>query len=333
MSIADLFSELKEKPSSHTFTVTPVPDRYDAYLGMDVDGRPCLFVRAEKMSREPPMRTAHVSLHLSLEYDLAISDSSLSRELFHSLRCETSERVEVDTFLVLVEAFLARNKNQPLVADTLASFFRSMVRLFSVGPARDLESERQGLWGELFVMSQVRGFEFWAPFWHSETTRRFDFSALGRRVEVKTTTAAERIHHFSHRQIYALEGEEIMVASLLLREEDTGLSLRELIDDARVALQDTPSYLKLERAVRRAGMEGDSENGPVFDATEASKELAWFRSTDAPHFRVPEPPGVSETRYKVNLSTAPRFDLQELERWLDSWSVTTLELVGSRREW
>ena len=94
MSISALFSELKEKPSGHTFTAISVPDRYDAYLGMDVDGRPCLFVRAEKISREPPMRTAHVSLHLSMEYDLAISDSSLNRELFHSLRCETVEEVE-----------------------------------------------------------------------------------------------------------------------------------------------------------------------------------------------------------------------------------------------
>ncbi len=333
MSISELFNELKEKPSSHAFTVTPMPERYDAYLGIDVDGRPCLFVRTEKMSREPPMRTAHVSLQLSQEYDLAISDSSLSRELFHSLRCETSEKVEVDTFLVLVEAFLARNKNQPLVADTLTSFFRSMVRLFSVGPARDLESERQGLWGELFVMSQVRGFEFWAPFWHSETTRRFDFSALGRRVEVKTTTGAERIHHFSHRQIYALEGEEIVIASLLLREEDAGLSLRDLINECRTLLQRSPFYLKLEKAVRQAGMEASSEIGPIFDAKEAEKNLAWFKSTDAPHFRVPEPVGVSETRYKVNLSTAPRLDSKELEDWLDSWALASLAVAGSRSEW
>lgn len=333
MSIADLFNELRDNPSGHAFTVTPVPERYGVYLGIDVDRCPCLFVRAQERSREPPIRTAHVSLQLSLEYDLAIDDSSPKRELFHSLRCKTSERAEVDTFLVLVEAFLARNKGQAIVADALTVFFRSMVRLFSIGPAKDLENERQGLWGELFVMSRVRGFEFWAPFWHSETTRRFDFSALRRRVEVKTTTGVERIHHFSHRQIYALEGEEIVIASLLLREEDVGLSLRDLIDECRTLLQESPFYLKLERAVRRAGMEASSEIGPIFDANEVERTLAWFWSTEAPHFRVPEPPGVSETRYKVDLSTAPRFDLQELERWLDSWTPASLEIVGSRREW
>jgi hypothetical protein len=292
-----------------------------------------LFVRADERSSEPPLRTAQVSLQLSREYTLATGGGSPNRELFHSLCCEASERPEVDTFLILIDAFLARHEGQSVVADTLTSFFRSLVRLFAVSPARDVEAERQGLWGELFVMSCVRGFRFWAPFWHTEPTRRFDFSAPGRRVEVKTTIGVERIHHFSHRQIYALEGEEIVIASLLLREEDGGLSLRELIDGCRLALQDTPFYLKLEKAVRRADMEASSETGPVFDATEATKALAWFRSTDAPHFRMPEPPGVSETRYKVDLSTAPRLDLWELEGWLDSWSATPFELASSRREW
>jgi hypothetical protein len=279
------------------------------------------------------MRTAHVSLQLGLEYDLATGDSTSNRGLFHSLRCETTEKAEVDTFLVLIEALLVHNKDQLLTSETMASFFRSMVRLFSVGPAKDLESDRQGLWGELFVMRQVRGFEFWAPFWHSETTRRFDFSALGRRVEVKTSTATERVHHFSHRQIYASEGEEIFIASMLLREEGAGLSLRNLIDECRTSLRNSPFYLKLEKAVRHAGMEASSEIGPIFDANEAETELAWFKATDAPHFRVPEPTGVSETRYKVDLSTAPRLDSEELEDWLNSWSLASLTASGSRSEW
>lgn len=333
MKIIDIFREVRNNPSGHTFTVAPVPQCHGVFLGVDTVGRPCLFVSAGERSIEPPLRTAHVLLHLSTEYSLAIGSGWPNLGLFHSLCCETSDKPEVDTFLILVEAFLARHEGQPIAADTLTSFFRSMVRLFAVGMAQDVEAERQGLWGELFVMTRVRGFRFWAPFWHSEATRRFDFSASGRRVEVKTTVGVERIHHFSHRQVYAVEGEEIMIASLLLRKEDAGLSLRELVYDARTALQDTPFYLKLERAVRRAGMEEDSETGPIFDAIEASRELAWFRSTEAPHFRVPEPPGVSETRYKVDLSTAPRLDPWELEEWLNLWSAVPPELVDSRREW
>jgi hypothetical protein len=333
VSVADIFYEVRKNPSGHAFTVAPVLHREGIFVGADADGRPCLFVRADKTLSEPPLRTTHISLQLSREYTLAIGGGSPNRELFHSLCCESSGSPDVDTFLVLIDAFLARHEGQSVVADTLSSFFRSLVRLFAVTPVRDLEAERQGLWGELFMMSCVQGFRFWAPFWHTEPTRRFDFSAPGRRVEVKTTMGTERIHHFSHHQIYSHEEEEIVIASLLLKEEEEGQSLRQLIDGCRLALQDTPFYLRLEKAIRQAGMEASSETGPIFDANEAERNLAWFKSTDAPHFRVPEPAGVSETRYKVDLSTAPRLDSGELEDWLNSWFQASLSVTGSRSEW
>lgn len=333
MTVAERYQYLKENPSGHMFTVTLVPGWEDVYIGVDTAGHPCLFVRANDVCHEPSLRTAHVSLRFSQQYHLAEREGPVNRGLFNSLHCESILSPDVDTFLVLIEAFLARHEGQPVVGDSLTTFFRSMLRLFTVNPAKDLEHERLGLWGELFIMSRVRGFQFWASFWHSETTRRFDFSTPNHRVEVKTTLGTERIHHFSHRQIYAQEGEEILIASLLVRKEDSGLSLRNLIDECREVLLGSPHSLKLERAVRSAGMEDPSEIGPVFDPAEAERSLAWFRSTDAPHFRMPEPPGVSETRYKVDLSMAPRIELEEVDVWLDSWvAESPLEPVGSRPE-
>ena len=129
------------------------------------------------------------------------------------------------------------------------------------------------------------------------------------------------MHHFAHRQIYALEGEEIFIASLLLRKEEAGLDLRTLIREAREALQATVHLFKLERAVRQSGMEAMDDPGPAYDEVEAGKGLAWFRATDAPHFTMPEPPGVSQTQYRVDLSTAPRVAEANLETWIDDWKV------------
>ena len=199
-----------------------------------------------------------------------------------------------------------------------------MVRLFAVSPANDLLSERRGLWGELFMMSRVRGFQFWAPFWHGEVIRRFDFSHGRNRLEVKLTTRSERIHYFTHRQIYSSGSEDIFIASIVAGEDDSGLSLRRLILDSRSALVGTPDYIKLEKAVRHAGMQDSAETGPVIDATEAEVSLAWFRSIHVPHFRVPEPQGVSETRYKVDLSTAPQITEAETDEWLDTWCLEPL---------
>ena len=77
-------------------------------------------------------------------------------------------------------------------------------------------------------------------------------------------------------------------------------------------------------------MESSTEPGPVIGAAEAEESLAWFRSRDVPHFRVPEPPGVTETRYRVDLSTAPRLTTVELDEWLRLWSLELLPIVVSR---
>ena len=274
MSLAALLSKLRDRPSGHAFTVAPVPGNQGVLLGVDMTDHPVLFVLAEAGAVEPPLRTNNVSLHIGQSYSLASMDDFPRTELLHSLRCETSDSPDVETFLLLAEAFLARQEAVGVDRHTLTSFFRSMVRLFEVTPAKDLQGERHGLWGELFMMSRVGGFRFWAPFWHSEVTRRFDFSCGRNRVEVKITTRPERMHHFSHRQIYAIEGEEIVVASIVASEDDSGLSLRQLIEDCRSALLGTPDYLKLEKAVRQAGMESSTESGPAIDVVEAEEGLA-----------------------------------------------------------
>ena len=330
MTVAGLYQQVRESQLDCEFTVAEVPAHEGIYIGADREGQPCLFVRAYEQSAQPALRTDHVFLQLSQEYELDTVDGSRVRQILHLLRCESSRSEDYETFLVLIGAFLRMYEGGTPTAENLTSFFHSLVRLFQVSPAGDRTREREGLWGELFVMSRARGFRFWAPFWHSEATRRFDFSSRDpdRRVEVKTTLGTQRIHHFSHRQIYAVGSEEILIGSILVREEDAGLSLRDLIQECRDVLAGTPHFFKLERAVRRAGMEDANETGPIFDGTEAEHNLAWFRSTDAPHFHMTEPSGVSGTRYMVDLVAAPRLSPDELEEWLDSGFLHQEELLA-----
>lgn len=318
-----LYDQLRKDVSPHRFTATPLVSLPNAYLAIDSAGRPALFRRASGPSPEAPLRTAQVSLRLGMPFTITPRSTHSITGLFDCLSCETSERGAIETFLVLVDAYLA-NHSASNVDTSLSTFFRSIVRLFAVPPSRDLAAERQGLWGELFMMRSVNGYEFWATYWHTEPTRKFDFSAAGRRVEVKTTSNGPRIHHFSHRQVYALAGEEIVIASLIVNADDAGLTLRELIDECRHAIAATPEFIRLERAVRRAGMDDPSESGPSFDERAASIALAWFGSADAPHFRVAEPPGVSDTRYRVDLSTAPQMDPDNVSTWLQLWEPVQL---------
>ena len=308
--------------SGHAYTVVPIQGIDNVFLGSDDAGHPSLFVTATALSSDPPLRTTQISLQLGQEYNVSLSGEGIKKQLLHAMRCESSDKGDVESFLALVEGFIARFQGEQIDGEKLSVFFRSLVKLFSVTQARDLQTARQGLWGELFIMRSILGFHFWVAFWHSEVTRLFDFSDDDKRVEVKTALGQQRIHHFSHRQIYAIGGEDIVIASVLVREEDAGLSLRNLIEECREALLGTNEFLKLERAVRQAGMESSDVIGPIFDAVQAEASICFYKSTDTPHFRMPEPPGVTDTKYRVDLSTAPALSREGFLQWLYTWGLS-----------
>lgn len=319
MNLINLFRRLTEESHSNSYAVVPLEDMRDAYLGVSSSGLPSLFVKSmENLSHKPSVRTSHVSLRLGNDFMVTRSGSTTEIERFDSIMCESNNGDDIQVFLAIIEGLLLHCGKSTLDRNSLISFFRSTSYLFSARPARDIKAQRQGLWGELFFMQSTRGFKFWIPSWHSETSRKFDFSIGKKRVEVKTGVGTERSHIFSHRQVFPYEGEEILIASILLREEDAGLSLRDLINLALGEVNKDDGYVKLMEAIRHSSMEDPEENGPSYDEIEAGRSMSWYRSTDIPHFGSAEPAGVSQTRYKIDLTAAPVLTKKNVDLFLDS---------------
>ncbi|BAS26331.1 PD-(D/E)XK motif protein [Limnochorda pilosa] len=327
MTLVDLLRALVQRPTDHTYTIARIPCESEAYLGVDASGRPALFVPARGTHFRPALRTRSVALELSRDYrviELGQEDGNARTVTLHALSCVTTDTKETDTFLHVLDGFLAEyGTRSDIDADLLTDFLGTLVSLFATTPGNDLAAERQGLWGELFVMHRVRGFQFWAPFWHKHSTDRFDFKEPRGRccVEIKTGLGPRRVHRFSHHQLFPTSGEQIAIASVLVQEDPNGLTLARLICDARQSLRGTEAYITLERAVRRAGMDSPGERGPAYDVDAASTDLAWYWASEAPRFEMAEPPGVSGTQYRVDLDLAHRIDQTDLDAWLDTWSM------------
>lgn len=291
-----------------------------SYIALDRQERPALFVPAEGHAPGPSQRAACLSLRIGLGCKLYLGEQESVSGEFNVLQCDSHDPATVDTFVLLLDALLGRLRSGRMPADYLTTFFRTLARLFGVKPAPDPARERQGLWGELLVMRLLGGASAWAPFWHADPYKRFDFSAAHRRIEVKTTAGDARAHSFSHRQLLTTGGEQVAIASLLLHEDPGGLSLRTMIEEGRGELLGDPAQLvKLETAARSARISDRGEEGPSFDESHARNGLAWFWAREAPMFPQPEPPGVSDARYKVDLSATPRIAGPELASWLDGW--------------
>ncbi len=317
MVVQQLLDQTRLNPSGHAFTAVPLPIA-GAYIATDLEGRPVLFVEANGALGIASMRTRCLELLITRPFTLS---PGTSPALFHALRCDASDPSEIAAFVSLLEAFVAVPRVN-ISGDELVAFFRAMGRLFATVPSRDVKSAREGLWGELFLMRQTRGYVWWLPYWHTEPNRPFDFTAGEKRVEVKTALGSDRIHHFAHRQIFAASSESILIASLLVREDDNGLSLKTLISECRGATPRLDDIIKLEKALRQCDMLLGAEEGPSYNEAAANQSIGWYWASQAPHFESPEPAGVSDTRYRVDLSTAPNVDSGILGQWLSTWSVS-----------
>jgi len=317
MTLRNSLESLRDSPKSHTFNVVEVPEREGIFVGVDSSNRPCIFVKSIDINQSPSIRTAKLQVEFHSEYHLYAANQETIGN-FHSIKCLSTDEEDIKVFNTVLDSIIADSRNQ-LTAYSLASVFYSLVNLFQVGASPDLGQAREGLWGELFFMKNFGGFSKWAFSWHSEPSRLFDFSVESKRVEVKSTLRSERIHDFSHNQLFSLASEDITIISLLLREDDSGLSLQALVQDAIAALKGTQYFIKLERAIIRAGMTDFNEIGPRYNDLEAKRNLAFIKAENVPKFMSREPEGVSGTHYKSDLTPAQKMSEEEIARLLASW--------------
>ena len=320
MTIHDLFEEIKASGLEHHYRVAPVPDISDAYIGSDGEGKPCIFIKCIGETRTPSLQTARLSLDISREFTLFMPDGTQRADRYNTIFCLSNSPDDIETFLTVIGSFLEQSVNERIITGEVTAFFSALLRLFSIKPDENTETRRQGLWGELYFMRQNGGYEFWAPYWHTETSRLFDFSLGKKRIEIKTTIGPNRIHNVSHKQVFSASGEEIYIASMLLAGDDSGVSLRSLITECRDALRETPHYMKLEKAIRHAGMYSQDE-GPKYNDQDAAISLRFFDVVTVPRFTASEPDGVSGTHYRIDLTSTPTIDSERLVTWIHSWST------------
>lgn len=305
--------------SDHAYTAMPIGP-LPAFLGVDPDGRAALLVPAKNFGRLHSVETDYLTLSLFTPVNVTGLSQVAGQETFHLLVCKQAAKGLRDPFEALAVGLAEVLTTSDDADEKLIYAFASLCDLFRTKPAREVQRQRVGLWGELFLMREVGGHELLSQFWHTEPTRKFDFSCGSLRLEVKCTTGEDRVHVFSHQQLQEQDRTEVLVASLVLRYEDSGLTLAELINEAREALaHDFSSRTKLERAVRVANMWDTDGTGPAFDEDHARQQLRFYHASKLPRFPMAEPEGVSGTTYRVTLSGAVPMPCGEVPQWLARW--------------
>ena len=307
--LADVFEKLplptsnRDQPCFSSFLLEAGPHR----LGKDTDGRPVLLVATASggaRSRPAPIELEHVRVQHDVRCLLWHSPAWSEEATFTLIHCQAGDRTLRDYFLGVVEGVLPLLGSSPSegrvheVIDALAELFRSLMM-----PAR---KSVQGLWAELFLIAEAADACALVAAWHVIPGEVYDFSASSQRLEVKSASGEERNHYFTLEQLHPPAGTRVLVASLFVKRAGGGQSLAELLDRVRPRVTGDPNlFLQVDRVVAASlGQSWRNALDDRFDCERAQESLHFYDAQSIPRIGQNLPPGVSDVRFKSDLTKA-----------------------------
>lgn len=231
------------------------------------------------------------------------------------LTCISKDESEVRTFIRLCYSFANYINTNDI--NSMRVLFNSLSKLFS-NEQKASEVVLQGLYAELYVLKHFFENEVdISEFWQKKEKMKFDFSIdPKKRIEVKSTTGENRIHHFLHEQLLT-ELYDIKVISVLLRRDDVGLSLYGLVDEIRTIFINKFDLINnIENLIKN--IPTDSLKKICYDEIYTKNNLKIIDGINIPRFNETVPLGVSRANYDSDLNNIDSMDIREFINWIRS---------------
>lgn len=250
----------------------------------------------------------HIKVQFDLEVQIKTNDQT-KIERVSIIECKSSTAWLLNAFLDFTSmVLLGLDANRPV---EINKFIQNLINLFR-SLAQVSNKSVQGLWGELFVIAQSKDPTISVLSWHSTPNDRYDFAKSAERIEVKTTTGVRR-HSFAHEQISVHSGLQVFIASLILTQDEQGVSCADLVEDILPRLTNSESRQSLiSKSVRTLGVDWRLQNSQKFNAESAKIALKWYDVADIPKILNPLPPNIYALKYQCDLQTTVELSLNEL---------------------
>ena len=281
-----------------------VPDQ-DCYLvGKDAAGKACLLVETTDLGRRkpPPIRLESIDAQFEFACQITEPRGEIRQGSFTVVRCRSNDIETIRYFLSVCEIIIRHLGGAPSRA-ALAAAVRRIASIFqniNRPPIRSLN----GLFGELFVISQSRSPTRAVAAWRNDENSRFDFSAGDVRIEVKACAGRVRSHTFSYDQCNPPPNTQAVVASLMVERIPGGISIEGLIASIEARISGSEDLvLKLhEKIASTLGADLTQSLRVTFDPRLSESSLQWFDLREIPAVRGTLPTRVSNVHFVVNLS-------------------------------
>jgi putative PD-(D/E)XK family protein DUF4420 len=291
------------------FTAAPIPGSEPHRLGVAPNGNPALLLVAAP-GRVPAKRLPTIELeHLTVQHDVLcriIAENEVTTEApFTVIQCTSGDATLRRQFLGISSSLLLTLGPAP----TAVNVQRAVAALVELFRALSLPQRKstQGLWAELFVISQGADPGALVRAWHATPEDRYDFNAGSVRIEVKSSAARVRRHRFALEQLKPPLGTQVVVASMFTERSGSGVTLAELVAKVRTSLATSPEFqIRVERVVAQTMGQGYSRALEMgFDWQLATESLAFFAHKEVPRISGDLPWGISEVSFVADLSASP----------------------------
>ena len=292
MDIVELFRNHfdKENSSDHDFTLTEYSS--NILVGMDSFRRVCVVVKSSSPCRFP---IKHKTQKMSIECNMKVCyelNGKMHDDIVHIIRCLSELPREKYLFLELATVLIHESgESEEAIIETfntLRTFFNDKKELS--------DNELIGLYAELYTIYSFHESLEIEKYWQSRDRMKFDFSISEKvKLEVKATVKNTRTHHFRHEQLMT-EVYNIFVLSYLLRYDDEGLSLYDLLLICKEFMsKDARKLMRLNYVLKNVGEDRLKYMRFNRAYTDANRHI--YRAEDIPKFNQNTPRGVANAEY------------------------------------
>lgn len=302
-TIFNQFKELNRSDESrvNVIDIPSLPHK----LGMTSEGFPVFFI----VTNTSPFNAQNIEREmLSVQYDMPCTLISDNDEQNNAYSIITLRASEVSLQSYFIEIFLMMLGKIPAIPSKreLAIEVENLISIFSA-LSKPPRKKVQGLWAELLVIERSLHPETLISAWHSQANAKYDFTMGRDKIEVKSTSGEERIHHFSLDQLNPSPNSRLLIASVIVRESaqgSGGMSIRDIYNKICTKVSANNARLKLYSIMAECiGSDLTKIDSIFFDYVEASDTLAFFDANQVPHVEKNSiQPFVSDVSFSSNLT-------------------------------
>jgi hypothetical protein len=260
------------------------PDSRKHLIGVDNEHEITLFINFTNINKAVfgPSEGQFLTVRYDVECKL---ERHTDKKVIHQNFCLLKlKNVESDIllrkiFLDLCLDLVQNLGDEPEMTD-INIFMNKVKQLFAQLTLKS-DSTELGLWGELFLIANSKDVDYAIKAWHVNKNDRFDFNDSKCKVEVKTTTRSERIHHFSLAQLDRLLINETVICSIMTCRVDIGTSIFDLYQAICKKATQVQMEMFKEKLFQIAGIELAKFNS-LFDFQMAIKSTKIYLAKSIP---------------------------------------------------